>query len=392
MNTTGRPSYCMTKLNFQSSPHILEPINLLSIEAYQTRVKVASKMNYYTSVAPKCAYQLKSPDYRNNTSEYIAKCCHFHGCQKFDFIKGDTVCKDNNDEENWRISGKGKKWMDALTINHYSRSLEKFALKQKTWKTSTGEVMAGQTSAQAASSYDIPKFLARSVGFHYDDTALRYSCQLREVLRNMTGEKEYLRPGSFWYRNPEFGKTISDPDKRGRYGRANPPGFKYWEPSPYNYHGGVHGDVSADRSVAEKELLLSATAATAAATAATAATATAATAAPAAPAADKLVIEKLAVTTAGGGGGEGRAPEPSSSGPSEAIPLNPAESVIMPESGAHGNGTRSYSHKGKNGDGKSGNYAKRKQKKNGKVEINEKKNGKSEITEAKSDLIESHRA
>lgn len=245
----------MTKLNFQSTPHILEPVNLLSIEAYQTRVKTASKMNYYTSVAPKCAYQLRSPNFRNITSEFIAKCCHFHGCQKWDFVNGEDVCSKNYDEEGWRVSGKGKKWIDGLSINHYSRSLEKFALKQKTWKTSTGEIMPGQSSESAASSYDIPKFLARSVGSHHDNTAIRYSCQLRELLRNMTGEPEYLRPGSFWYKNPEYGKTISDPDKRGRYGRANAPGFRYYEANPHNYHGGIHGDVHADRSAKEKELL-----------------------------------------------------------------------------------------------------------------------------------------
>lgn len=250
----------MTKSNFQSSPHILEPINLLTIEAYQTRVKTAPKMNYYTSVAPKCGYQLRSPDYRNVTSEFVAKCCHFHGCQKFDFINGEDVCSKNYDEEGWRISGKGKKWIDSLSINHYSRSLEKFALKQKTWKTSSGEVLPGQTAESAASSYDIPKFLARSVGSHHDNVALRYSCQLRELLKKMTGETEYLRPGSFWYKNPEYGKTISDPDKRGRYGRANPPGFKYSESNPNNYHGGIHGDVHADRSAKEKELLESAAA------------------------------------------------------------------------------------------------------------------------------------
>lgn len=31
----------------------------------------------------------------------------------------------------------------------------------------------------------------------------------------MTKEEYYLRPGTNWYRNPEFGKLISDPDKRG---------------------------------------------------------------------------------------------------------------------------------------------------------------------------------
>ena len=58
VNATGRPSYCMSKLNFPSTPHLLEPVNLLTIEAYQTRVNLPGKMNYYTTVAQKCAYQV----------------------------------------------------------------------------------------------------------------------------------------------------------------------------------------------------------------------------------------------------------------------------------------------------------------------------------------------
>jgi hypothetical protein len=259
MSTTGRHSYCIDKLNFQQSPHTLEPINLLTIEAYQTRMQTAKKMSYYTSVAPKCGYQLKSPAFTNMTAEYVARCCHFHGCQKWDFTNDSDICSKNHNNEGWRVSGAGKKWMDGLYINHYSRSLEKFALKQKTWKTSSGEVRSGEDHAKAASSYDLPKFFSRSLGWYHDATALRYSCQLREHLSNMTQESPYLRPGSFWYRNPEFGKYISDPDKRGRYGRPNAPGFKYIEKNSYNYHGGVHGDKSVDLSAAEKERIEKAT-------------------------------------------------------------------------------------------------------------------------------------
>jgi hypothetical protein len=241
-NTTQRSVYCISKNNFQSSPHLLEPINLLTIEAYQMRMKQTSKMNYYTSVSPKCAYQLNGPKFAANTSQYIAECCHFHGCQGWDFRADSRICTDNHKQENWRLSGKGHKWIDAFIINHYSRSLEKYGLKAKTWKTSTGEAKAGETALQAATSYDVPKFLSRSVGWQHDTVALRYSCQLREVLQNTTGESPYLRPGDIWYRNPEYGKLIADPDKRGRYGRPNPEGFRYAVKNPYNYHGNKLGE------------------------------------------------------------------------------------------------------------------------------------------------------
>ena len=241
----------MKKFNFQSAPHTLEPINLLTIEAYQTRVRMHSVLNYYISVAPKCAYSLHSAEFTKNTSEFVAKCCHFHGCEPENLLEGSTICTDNFAEEKRIISGKGKGWYDALHVNHYSRSLEKFALKQKTWRTATNEVQPGQTAEEAQSSYSIPKFFARSVGWFHDNTALRYSCQLREVLKNMTGDDVYLRPGSFWYRNPEFGRTVTDPEKRGAYGRANPPGFKFIESNMYNYHGGRQGAKSIDISAAE---------------------------------------------------------------------------------------------------------------------------------------------
>ncbi len=49
-NLTTRGFVLIDKLQFPPAPHILEPINLLTIEAYQTRMAEPSKMNYYTSV------------------------------------------------------------------------------------------------------------------------------------------------------------------------------------------------------------------------------------------------------------------------------------------------------------------------------------------------------
>jgi hypothetical protein len=117
------------------------------------------------------------------------------------------------------------------------KTLEKYALKMKSWKTATGEVFGNQTIEDAAKGYDIPGFLHRSVGWLHDATALRYTCQMRELLQQMTNEPFFLRHGTFWYRNPEFGKIITEPKKRGRYGRPNPDNFKYNEPNPFHYHG-----------------------------------------------------------------------------------------------------------------------------------------------------------
>ena len=241
-NYTEGNMYCISKLNFQQTPHTLEPVNLLTIEAYQTRMKSPSRMNYYTTVADKCAFRLQHPAYTTNTTEYIATCCHFHGCGGGDTIKGSRFCKHHDKLEGIQVKqsmAKGK-WYEALNINHYSRSVEKYALKAQTWQTSTGEFQGSfKESEKASKNYDIVGFFHRNVGWYSDNiAATRYGCQLRELLRNMTGEPVYLRPGDQWYRNPEFGRYIAYPAKRRRYGRPNPPGFHYKDGNMYHYHGG----------------------------------------------------------------------------------------------------------------------------------------------------------
>lgn len=73
-NDTDRKMYCIDKLNYQQAPHSLEPVNLLTIEAYQTRMKNPRQMSYYTTVQPKCAFRLQHSLYTNFTKEYIATC------------------------------------------------------------------------------------------------------------------------------------------------------------------------------------------------------------------------------------------------------------------------------------------------------------------------------
>ena len=52
----------LNKFNFQSTPHILEPVNLLTLEAYQTRMSMERKMTYFKSVGKKVAMQLKGTE------------------------------------------------------------------------------------------------------------------------------------------------------------------------------------------------------------------------------------------------------------------------------------------------------------------------------------------
>jgi hypothetical protein len=99
--------------------------------------------------------------------------------------------------------------------------LEKYMSKQKTWSTASGS---------SAKGYSIENYMDRTFGFTFDDVALKYGCQVRELLRNRTGEVDYIRPGD-WFRNPEFGRAVIDPQKRGRHGAGH---GKYLGPEDMN--------------------------------------------------------------------------------------------------------------------------------------------------------------
>jgi hypothetical protein len=243
-NKAKSPIACLPKMNYQSSPHLLEPVNLLTIEAYQLRMRIPGKINYYMTVSHKCAFRLNASYFSPNASEFIATCCSFHGCHRLDHLSTSNFCSSMAKEMIPKLKSDGKFWALIMRINHYSRSAEKFALKAKTWRTASNEIKQGQTAQEAATDYGLSKFFSRNVGNFRDAIALQFSCQLREQLEIMTGEPTYLRPGDMWYRNVEFGRPVGDPDKRGRYGRPLPPGFTYEVKNPYHYHGGPPLNVS----------------------------------------------------------------------------------------------------------------------------------------------------
>ena len=208
-NKTTRGVAVIPKFQFPPTPHILEPINLLTIEAYQTKNHRENKMNYYTSVSPKVALRLfGSDEYTTNTTAYVIYCCDFHGCANYRFNR--TCSKLYQQGERWKIEGKHKPWRKVPHIHHYARTLEKFALKQTSWDT-----------AGAGRGYDFYNYFERLVGHEFDDSALVWACQTRETLRNRTNQTNYLRPGNFWYKNPEFGKSVEDNNKRGRHGAGH---------------------------------------------------------------------------------------------------------------------------------------------------------------------------
>ena len=245
----------LLKHNYASTPHVLEPIDQLTFEAYTSRYPTPGRMNFYLQNQPKMLYRLSGLDFRNRSRAqtlfdenphipltqthlnmtqlrsftdaqvWMSSCCFIHGCERREKSK---YCL-----RPWSWLGDNKLKKKAakpspfwLRTNHYSRSYEKFQLKQATWGTMT-----------SASS-----FMSRSFGWEYDPVALMYSCTVRHEINRAKLEyiarkkqpmystpnpllwhfdiatppsmHHFQRQGDNWYRNPEFGLTIAHPNKR----------------------------------------------------------------------------------------------------------------------------------------------------------------------------------
>jgi hypothetical protein len=118
--TTNRSVMHMDKFNFNSIPHILEPINLLTIEAYSIRMSIANKMNYYNNVSPKIALRLLNPPFfTNDTYEYLKYCCDFHGCNNMNNHRRCHVLLTSGIR--WTLEGKHLPWIPppAIYRKHY---------------------------------------------------------------------------------------------------------------------------------------------------------------------------------------------------------------------------------------------------------------------------------
>jgi hypothetical protein len=63
----------------------------------------------------------------------------------------------------------------------------------------------------------------------HDPSAVQYSCQVREIIREVTHVPAFLRQGDFWFRNPEFGRGIDEVEQQ-RWNGAFHPAI-----NPYHY-------------------------------------------------------------------------------------------------------------------------------------------------------------
>ena len=174
--TTERSIYSIPKYNFAATPHVLEPIHLLTIEAYKVRMQQPRKLTYFKSVSPKLILHLGHPNITKKQKRFLTHCCNFHNCvdnscrhfkasdtEYLYFGNGNTESLINRDEKS------------NIIIFHYSRSFEKFTHKQKTWQKI------------GTNNFTLINFMDRNVGTHFDARAgQRYGEQVREVLSLMT--------------------------------------------------------------------------------------------------------------------------------------------------------------------------------------------------------------
>ena len=186
--STHASIYPIKRYNFASTPHLLEPVNLLTIEAYKMRMPHPHKLTYYKSVALKLVLYLNHPNLTKRQRHFLMNCCNFHNCN-------DVSCRHfRSSETNYLYQGNGNidvgNETEQLLIFHYSRSLEKFTRKQKTWQKI------------GSNNFTLTNFLERNIGTTYDDRASsRYGWQVRKRLREVLESREsYTRPGS-WYFN-----------------------------------------------------------------------------------------------------------------------------------------------------------------------------------------------
>jgi len=144
------------KFSFNSAPHILEPIDLLTIEAYQTRYEIRGQVNHYMSIQPSALYKVAIINTTASASEadevaqartFLRNCCGFRGCELRP--AGQTAegvdCRAVLEAEElapalaprFHISVSESEWRHVpkislgcqLRANYYARSLEKYSMK-----------------------------------------------------------------------------------------------------------------------------------------------------------------------------------------------------------------------------------------------------------------------
>ena len=189
----SRGVFYVDRYQFNSQPHILEPLDELVIEAYQFRYETINEFSPSKGVQSKTIFSLRNPRYSNSTTKFVLECCSFHSCKHGPI---DDICPSLYKAEINNVLN--APWPKSpFVINHYARSLEKFYTKQRSWKFDKNDKR-------------ITNFMDRSYGNRMDNVvATRYSCLTRKILLKITGKADFVRYGTWM-------KTYPAEKKRGR--------------------------------------------------------------------------------------------------------------------------------------------------------------------------------
>lgn len=243
MIETGLYSSRMDVLNFNSMPHILEPVNLLTIEAFQTRMSKDDENIIVKNTLPKLVLRLSGPLYNNENNRSLligyTKECSFHSCPVP--VHQQLLGLDRSVFEKAFLTNEDSR-RNIPDVFHYSRSLEKFGVDTGTWRTHSNDL----------NTFSLVYFLNQNMGSIQDNRAVQYNCQVRRELKKMTNSENYFRPGDFWYRNVEFGRPMKDGNKGKRTKVDIAPGEKRILNHPYHYHGGYWPFESRSKSKLER--------------------------------------------------------------------------------------------------------------------------------------------
>lgn len=145
----------------QASPHTLEPISLLTVEAYQLRMGQENQLTYFKNVSSKVALQINHPLYQDAQRDYMTHCCNSFGCG----LTKKKRCRD------LMVSGVApalhgiqqpedttREFPSPLVIFRYARSLEKFELQYSVNKDSSSD--------SPAQGQNVGLYMDQSVGKH----------------------------------------------------------------------------------------------------------------------------------------------------------------------------------------------------------------------------------
>lgn len=129
-------------LSLQATPHTLEPIDLLTVEAYQVRMRQENQMTYFKNVSSKVALRLNDPSFQDIQRDYMIHCCNPFQCG----LSKKTRCRDvmrsgvaPSLHGIFQPEDTLREFPSPIVIFHYTRSLERFELQYSVNKDSSSK-------------------------------------------------------------------------------------------------------------------------------------------------------------------------------------------------------------------------------------------------------------